>query len=107
QVTNIDGVESIPAAKNISGKTIADQLDEHGMSWKSYQESLPPAGADGVNNSDGFFSNLIPVTSLLPAETQTLVNLYAVKHNPFAYFQGVQQGNDSDGSLKNTVGFEG
>jgi len=107
QVTNIDGVESIPAAKNISGKTIADQLDEHGMSWKSYQESLPPAGPDGVNNSDGFFSNLIPVTSLLPAETQTLVNLYAVKHNPFAYFQGVQQGNDSDSSLKNMVGFEG
>src|SRR5712664_4899288 len=67
EVTNIDGVESIPAATNISGKTIADQLDERGMSWKSYQESLPSAGADGVNNADGFFSNLIPVTSLLPA----------------------------------------
>ena len=36
------------------------------MSWKSYQESLPAGGADGVNNADGFFSNLIPVTSLLP-----------------------------------------
>jgi phosphatidylinositol-3-phosphatase len=107
EVTNIDGVESIPAAKNISGKTIADQLDEHGMSWKSYQESLPAAGADGVNNADGFFSNLISVTSLLPAETQTLIALYAVKHNPFAYFQNVEQGADPDNSLKNMVGFEG
>jgi phosphatidylinositol-3-phosphatase len=107
EVTNIDGVESIPAAPNTSGKTIADQLDERGMSWKSYQESLPSAGADGVNNSDGFFSNLIPVTSLLPAETQTLVALYAVKHNPFVYFLNVEQGADSDSSLKNVAGFEG
>jgi hypothetical protein len=107
EVTNIDGVESIPATKYISGKTIADQLDEHRMSWKSYQESLPAAGADGVNNSDGFFSNLIPVTSVLPTETQTLINLYAVKHNPFAYFLNVEQGADSDNSLKNMVGFEG
>ena len=107
EVTNIDGVESIPAATNISGKTIADQLDEKGMSWKSYQESLPTAGADGVNNSDGFFSNLISIASLLPKETQTLINLYAVKHDPFAYFLNVEQGNDSDSNLKNIVGFEG
>src|SRR4029077_6356201 len=107
EVTNIDGVESIPAATNISGKTIADQLDEKGMSWKSYQESLPTAGADGVNNSDGFFSHLISIASLLPKETQTLINLYAVKHDPFAYFLNVEQGNDSDSSLKNIVGCEG
>jgi phosphatidylinositol-3-phosphatase len=107
EVTNIDGIDSIPAATNISGKTIADQLDEKGMSWKSYQESLPAAGADGVNNSDGFFSNLISITSLLPKETQTLIALYAVKHDPFAYFLNVEQGNDSDSNLKNIVGFEG
>lgn len=107
EVTNIDGVLSFPAAKDISGKTIADQLDEHGKSWKSYQENLPADGADGVNNSDGYFSNLIPVTSVLPSEKQTLINLYAVKHNPFAYFLNVQQGNDSDNSLKNMAGFEG
>jgi hypothetical protein len=107
EVTNIDGIDSIPAATNISGKTIADQLDEKGMSWKSYQESLPAAGADGVNNSDGFFSNLISITSLLPKETQTLIALYAVKHDPFAYFLNVEQGNDSDSNLKNIVGFQG
>jgi len=107
EVTNIDGVLSIPAATSISGKTIADQLVEHGMTWKSYQENLPLAGADGVNNSDGYFSNLIPVTSVLPAESQTLINLYAVKHNPFAYFQNVEQGTNSASSLQNMVGFEG
>jgi phosphatidylinositol-3-phosphatase len=107
EVTNIDGVESIPAAANTSGKTIADQLVERGMSWKSYQESLPSAGADGVNNADGFFSNVLTITRLLPAEKQTLINLYAVKHNPFAYFLNVEQGADPDNSLKNIVGFEG
>jgi hypothetical protein len=108
EVTNIDGVESIAAATDISGKTIADQLTEQGMSWKSYQESLPAAGADRVNNADGFFSNLIPVTSLLPNEAQTLIALYAVKHDPFAYFLNVEQGGgESESSLKNIVGFQG
>ena len=54
-VTNIDGILSIPAAKNTSGKTIADQLVDYGKSWKSYQESLPPSGPDGVNNSGRLF----------------------------------------------------
>ena len=43
-VNNIDGVLSIPAATNISAKTIADQLAEIGGTWKSYQESLPIQG---------------------------------------------------------------
>ena len=105
-LADIDGVKSVPAA-HTTGKTIAEQLDRAGMSWKSYQESLPAGGADGVNNADGFFSNLIPVTSLLPNEAQTLIALYAVKHNPFAYFRDIQDGNDRDSSLNNMVGFEG
>jgi hypothetical protein len=105
-LADIDGFKSVPAA-HTAGKTIADQLDRAGLSWKSYQESLPAGGADGVNNADGFFSNLIPVTSLLPNETQTLIALYAVKHNPFAYFRDIEQGYDADSSLINMVGFEG
>jgi hypothetical protein len=105
-LADIDGVKSVRAEKT-DGKTIADQLVRADLHWKSYQESLPAGGADGVNNSDGFFSNLIPVKSLLPTETQTLINLYAVKHNPFAYFRDVQEGFDSENSLKNVVGFEG
>ncbi len=106
-VTNIDGILSIPAAKNTVGKTIGDQLADSGKSWKSYQESLPLTGADFVNNADGFYSNVTPFTTPLPAETQTLINLYAVKHNPFVYFRSVQEGLDENNSLKNAVGFAG
>jgi len=56
-VNNIDGIQSIPAAPNTVGKTIADQLAEAGRSWKSYQEGLPPIGADNANSSDGVFTN--------------------------------------------------
>ena len=107
---NIDGVMSIPAATNIVGMTIADQLVASGRSWKSYQESLPPSGADGVNNADGFFSNLDDLSTELPGEGQTqdnLVALYAVKHNPFAYFQSVQEGTNPKNSLNNMVDFVG
>jgi phosphatidylinositol-3-phosphatase len=109
---NIDGVQSIAAATNIAGKTIADQLAEHGLSWKSYEESLPLAGADLVNNSDGFFTDATDFTKILPALTpplssSDLVNLYAVKHNPFVYFRSVQEGENPHSSLKNSVGFEG
>jgi hypothetical protein len=99
-LTNIDGT-SIEAAPTV-GKTIADQLSERGRGWKSYQENLPRSGADGVNNSDGFFSNLTNITAVLPQEGQSLINLYAAKHNPFVYFRSVQEG-----GLANVVGFEG
>jgi hypothetical protein len=106
-VTNIDGVTpTIPAARTI-GRTIADQLVEHGMSWKSYQESLPPMGAEGVNFSDGFFTDGTNIPNVLPGEKQTLVKLYAAKHNPFVYFRSVQDGDDPRNSLSNVVGFEG
>jgi hypothetical protein len=109
---NIDGVQSIAAASNITGETIADQLAERGLSWKSYQESLPLAGADGVNNSDGFFTSSTDFTKILPTlkpplSQSDLVALYAVKHNPFVYFRSVQEGSEEHSSLKNVVAFEG
>lgn len=103
---DVDGIISFQSADTV-GKTIADQLAERGRSWKSYQESLPPQGADGVNNSDGFFTSADSILAALPNETQTLVNLYAVKHNPFAYFRSVQEGEIPGSSLKNVVGFQG
>ena len=81
------------------GKSIADQLVEAGLSWKTYQESLPPSGADRVNNSDGMISDLTESVAGAP-------HLYAVKHNPFVYFASVQAGTDRDNSLRNSVGFE-
>ena len=91
--------------------SIADQLVAAGKTWKSYQESLPLQGADGVNNSDGFFTDAFDFTTLNPQLTPPLsqgdlVKLYAVKHNPFVYFQSVQEGKGALG-LKNTVAFEG
>jgi len=108
---NIDGTHSYDANPNTVGKTIADQLAAAGKSWKSYQESLPPQGADGVNNSDGFFTSATDFTlinpQLNPPLTQAdLVALYAVKHNPFVYFQSVQEGKGAL-SMKNAVSFEG
>src|SRR5260370_40675064 len=104
---NLDGQTCSAAAKNTVGKTIGDQLVAAGLRWKSYQESLPPAGADNVNFSDGFFSNLVKPTTVMPNETKSVISQYAVKHNPFAYFRSAQEGTDSRNSLKNIVGFEG
>jgi hypothetical protein len=108
---NIDGIQSIPAAHTI-GKTIADQLVETGRSWKSYQESLPPGGANLVNYSDGFFTNNTDFSKIQPTLNPPLtqgdvVKLYAAKHNPFVYFRNVQQGLDPRNSLANTVDFDG
>ena len=111
-LNNIDGIQSIPAARHTAGKTIGDQLATWGRSWKSYQESLPVGGADLVNYSDGFFTNNTDFSKILPALNPPLsqddvVKLYAAKHNPFVYFRSVQEGDDPRNSLKNSVGFDG
>ncbi len=125
---SIDGPSSLPAAANISGKTIADQANEHSLTWKSYQENLPLTGADNVNYSDGVFDNNTPFGSIVqltpPLSTANIVALYAAKHNPFVYFKSIQEGlkagpsssgNNEDGqhgnpaskSFENIVGFDG
>ena len=111
-VNNIDGIQSIAAAANTTGMTIADQLAAVGRTWKSYQESLPPGGADGVNYSDGFFSNKTTFSAIIPALTPPLTSsdivfLYAVKHNPFAYFLSVQEGVQPGSDLTDIVSFDG
>jgi hypothetical protein len=103
---NIDGKEAIAAA-NTSGKTVADQLDAKSLSWKSYQESLPPSGANRADVADGAFSNLTDFTKYKPflkprATQKDLVDLYAVKHNPFAYFASGQ----TEASLAKSVNFD-
>ncbi len=105
-LADLDGVKSVPAAPAI-GETIGDQLDAAGLSWKSYQESLPLGPVSGVNYSNGTATNLTDFTNLTPLTTSSIVQLYAVKHNPFAYFKNVQDGDDRDNSLANIVGFDG
>jgi phospholipase C len=96
----------VPAARTV-GKTIGDQLVHAGLSWKSYQEDLPLSGADLVNYSNGTASNLTDFSTLAPLTSGSVVQAYAVKHNPFAYFKSVQEGMTRDNSLENIVGFDG
>ncbi len=105
-LADLDGVKSVPAAPT-EGLSIGDQLTEAGLSWKSYQESLPLGTAFGVNYSNGTASNLTNFTDLAPLTSASVVQAYAVKHNPFAYFKSVQDGYSRGNSLKNIVGFDG
>ena len=111
-LNNIDGTTTIAAAANTLGKTIADQLVDHQRSWKSYQENLPPNGADLINYSDGVYDNTTDFSAITPVLTPPLVqgdivSLYAAKHNPFVYFKNVQDGADPENSLNNVVDFDG
>ena len=51
--------------------SLVDQLAASGLTWKTYQQSLPYAGFTGASYPPGNA-------------------LYAVKHNPFAFFASVQ-----------------
>jgi hypothetical protein len=103
-VINIDGLASYPKAPTVA-RSIAHQIVANGGSWKTYQESLPPTGADLVNNADGVFSNLNPPSNF--GVTDAVLGLYAVKHNPFAYFLDIETGSNPALSLGNVVGFDG
>jgi hypothetical protein len=87
-------------------KSIADQLVEKHKSWKTYQESLPTVvpGVFGINYSDGAWSNLSPAAVFGPGPIQ---KLYAVKHDPFVYFQNIEQGEIDELSLAQVVDFDG
>src|SRR6266404_7120219 len=99
-LTGATGGKDLPASPYIA-MTIGDQLATIGKTWKSYQESLPASGADKVDYSDGVFSNLSPV------KQADIAKQYAVKHNPFAYFDNIQRSADSANGLGNIVGFDG
>jgi len=105
---NLDGKASYPANPNTVGMNIADQLTAAGKTWKSYQESLPVVGANNIDYSDGFFSNLTDFSKMNPQlnpplSSDDIVQLYASKHNPFVYFASGQ----SKSALANMVGFDG
>jgi hypothetical protein len=104
-VANNCALRDYPAAL-FTPRSIADQLVARNKSWKSYQESLPTVepGVFGVNYSDGEFSSASPVSVFGPGPIQ---KLYAVKHNPFVYFQNVELGDNDDLSLGRVVDFDG
>jgi phosphatidylinositol-3-phosphatase len=109
---NIDGTRSYPAVSTTLGITIADQLVGAGKNWKTYQENLPMTGPDLVDYSDGNFTNNTDFTQInpqlnSPLTTGDIVQLYASKHNPFVYFQNVEQGTNPLISYANMSGFDG
>ena len=109
---NIDDKHSYTAVSTTLGITIADQLVAAGKSWKTYQENLPMTGPDLVDYSDGNFTNntdfsLINPQLNPPLTTADIVQLYASKHNPFVYFQNVQQGTNPLVSYANMSGVDG
>jgi len=96
------------SAAYFTPKSIADQLVSKGLTWKSYQESLPAIapGASGVNYSDGEFSNL-STSPFATTPVNAIQKLYAVKHNPFAYFLNIETGASHDLSLDRIQDFDG
>ncbi len=70
------------------GKTLVDQLEARGISWKAYMQSMPPGGHD---------------VEYAPVVSGTTVKLYAQKHNPFEYFSGIR---GSPARLARIVPFE-
>jgi hypothetical protein len=107
-LANIDGKRKVDAI-HVQGKTIAEQLASAGKTWKTYQETLPFTGADNVVYSNGTSSIFADGTNSAPAPLVggDIVKAYAAKHNPFVYFQSVQEGSAPGVGLANIVGFDG
>jgi phosphatidylinositol-3-phosphatase len=62
-----------------SDRTIVDQLEAHGKTWKAYMQALPYTGYTG---------EYFPYTTV---NGQTVpIKLYAQKHDPFMYFSDIR-----------------
>jgi hypothetical protein len=68
---------------------------------------LPLGSIFGVNYSNGTATNLTDFSTLAPLKSSEVVQDYAVKHNPFAYFKSVQEGWPRNNGLDNVVVFDG
>jgi hypothetical protein len=64
------GLNVDDATAHFNAPNLADQLEAHGYSWASYEESMPSAGYLGAT---------------YPSQGA----LYASKHNPFAHFDDI------------------
>ena len=62
-----------------SSKTIIDQLEAQGLSWKAYMQSMPSAGYTG---------EYFPYTTVNGQSVP--IKLYAQKHDPFMYFSTIR-----------------
>ncbi len=74
QNDNPPAVSIPPGPWNINAPTVGSQLEAIGKDWKDYQEDLPATGSRFAD---------------WPGDNNT-GSVYAVKHNPFPYFQAHQ-----------------
>jgi acid phosphatase len=84
----VDDDRFIAVPKNVS--TLADLLDERGISFGSYQEHLPYTGFQGFN-----YSNQV-----------TFANDYVRKHNPFIIYDSYTSNATRLSVMKNFTEFE-
>jgi hypothetical protein len=68
-----------------SVKTVADQLEARGLSWKGYMEDM---GADPVRDN-GTTCAHPPIGAPDPTQQATATDQYATRHNPFVYFHSI------------------
>ena len=74
------------------GKTLIDQLDDAGVSWKVYMQGMP---------EDHKLAEYWP----LDASGKVIAKLYAQKHNPFVYFSSFVGNHDRMAKLLPYDGF--
>jgi hypothetical protein len=66
-------------------KTVADQLEARGLSWKGYMEDM---GADPVRDN-GTTCAHPPIGAPDFTQQATATDQYATRHNPFVYFHSI------------------
>lgn len=85
---SLDDDRFISLPKNVS--TVAELLDDKGVSFGTYQEHLPYTGFLGFNYSN----------------QETFANDYVRKHNPFALYDSYTSNSTRLSVMKNFTGFE-
>ena len=110
---NIDGHDSISAARNTIGKTIADQLVARHRTLEELSGE-PPAQRRRQGQLQRRVLHQQHRLQRHPAAAQPTPQRRArssrstpSKHNPFVYFKNVQDGREPWNSLRNIVSFDG
>jgi hypothetical protein len=65
-------------------KTVADQLEQKGLSWRAYMEDM---GADPAREPATCAHPAIGESD--PTQSATATDQYATRHNPFVYFHSI------------------
>jgi phosphatidylinositol-3-phosphatase len=66
-------------------KTVANQLEESGHSWRSYNQDM----AAGVGAGESTTCRHPTLNSFDPTQKATKTNQYAARHDPFVYFHAL------------------